>query len=74
MTALADAAQAEAGVGIAVAIVDAAIGRSSGDMRTPLDLQSLEAEGLVTETGPGQWALTPAGVERLREDAELSGR
>jgi hypothetical protein len=74
INALADAAQAEAGVGVAVEVLDRAIGRSRGDMRTPLNLQSLEAEGLVEQAGEGRWALTEAGVRRLREDAELSDR
>lgn len=72
MTALADAAEARVGVGVPVAVLDEAIGRSDGDMRTPLNLQSLEAEGLVQEVGTGTWALTHAGIERLREDEELS--
>jgi hypothetical protein len=43
-------------------------------MRTPLNLQSLEGEGLVRQLGDGTWALTEAGIERLREDQELSDR
>lgn len=74
LTALADAAQAEAGVGVPVPVLDEAIGRSRGDMRTPLNLQSLESEGLVREAGTGEWALTEAGIERLRQDEELSDR
>ncbi|MEA2228637.1 MAG: hypothetical protein QOC64_3552 [Solirubrobacteraceae bacterium] len=74
MTALADAAQAEVGVGVPVAVIDDAIGRASGDMRTPLNLRSLEADGLVRETDAGTWALTEAGLRRMREDDELSGR
>jgi hypothetical protein len=72
MTALADAAHAEAGVGVPVAVLEEAIGRGRGDMRTPLNLQSLETEGLVRRLDDGSWALTEAGVERLREDDELS--
>jgi hypothetical protein len=72
MTALADAAQAEAGVGVPVAVLDEAIGRSRGDMRTGLNLQSLAADGLVRENAPGVWALTEAGVQRMRDDQELS--
>ena len=41
-------------------------------MRTPLNLQSLEEEGLVEQVGSGVWALTEVGVQQLREDAELS--
>ena len=74
MTALADAAHAEAGVGIPVAALDEAIGRGRGDMRTPLNLASLEGEGLVRQLEPGTWALTEAGIRWLREDEELSDR
>jgi hypothetical protein len=74
MTALADAAHAEAGTGVPVAVLDEAIGRGRGDMRTPLNLRSLEADGLVQQTGAGEWALTDAGLAWLREDEQLSGR
>jgi hypothetical protein len=74
MNALADAARAEAGVGVPVAVIDRAIGRGKGDMRTPLNLGSLEDEGLVQQTGDGEWALTEAGVQRLRDDAQLSNQ
>jgi len=72
ITALADAAHAEAGVGVPVRMLDEAIGRGRGDMRTPLNLESLQGEGLVRRLEDGTWALTEAGVERLREDEELS--
>jgi hypothetical protein len=74
MTALADAAHAQADVGVPVAVLDEAIGRGRADMRTPLNLQSLEAEGLVRRLDDQTWALTAAGVERLREDHELDTR
>ena len=74
LTALADAAHAEAGVGVSVGALDEAIGRGRADMRTPLNLASLESEGLVQQLAGGTWALTEAGVERLREDEELSDR
>ena len=74
MTALADTSHAQAGVGVPVAVLDEAIGRGRGDMRTPLNLQSLEADGLVRQLADGTWALTEAGIERLREDQELSDR
>jgi hypothetical protein len=74
ITALADAAHAQAGVGVPVAALDEAIGRGRADMRTPLNLQSLQAEGLVRQLGAGTWALTEAGIEWLREDQELSDR
>jgi DNA-binding transcriptional ArsR family regulator len=70
LDALADAAHAEMGVGIAVAEVDRAIGRAAGDMRTPLNLQSLQADGLVEEQRDGRWALTEAGVQRLRDERQ----
>jgi len=73
MTALADAAHARAGVGVPVVVLDEAVGRHRGDMRTPLNLQSLAADGLAEQLGDGTWALTEAGIQRLRENAELSG-
>jgi hypothetical protein len=72
MTALADAAHAQVGVGVPVAVLDEAIGRGRGDMRTPLNLKSLQDDGLVREGEPGTWALTEAGIQWLREDEELS--
>ncbi len=54
--------------------VDAAIGRGSGDMRTPLHLQALADDGLVAQQPDGGWALTPQGIAWVREDRELSGR
>jgi repressor of nif and glnA expression len=74
MTAIADAARAQAGVDVPVEAIDEAIGRAPGDMRTPLNLQSLEEAGLVRATGAGTWSLTEAGVQRMREDRELSDR
>jgi hypothetical protein len=70
LTALADAAHARAGVGVPVAALDDAIGRHRGDMRTPLNLGSLEAEGLVRRAHDGTWSLTEAGIERLRDDEQ----
>jgi hypothetical protein len=67
LTAIADAANADAGVGVPVSVIDRAIGRGANDMRTMLNLEALEADGLVEEMGDGSWALTPAGVERLRD-------
>jgi hypothetical protein len=72
MTALADASHAQAGVGVPVAVLDEAIGRGRADMRTPLNLASLEAEGLVERLDDSTWALTVAGIEKMREDEELS--
>ncbi|QEC48050.1 hypothetical protein FSW04_11035 [Baekduia soli] len=60
-----------AGVAVPVAEVDRGIGRGRDDMRTPLDLAALAADGLVAEA-PGGWALTDAGVQRLADDDALS--
>jgi hypothetical protein len=60
-------------VGVLVADVEQAIGRGHGDMRTPLNLQSLADEGLVVQAPEGAWALTPQGVAWLEQDRELSG-
>lgn len=62
---------AEAGVDVAE--LDRAIGRGSGDMRTPLNLQSLCDDGRVLRLSDGTWALTAEGVEWLKRDRELSG-
>ena len=74
LTALAQLAGDEAGVPVAVTAIDERIGRGRSDMRTPLNLASLEAEGLVEPAGDGQWAATPAGIERHREDEDYAGR
>ena len=63
-----------AGAGVPVADVDAAIGRGHDDMRTPLNLQSLAADGRVVRLADGVWALTPGGIEWIREDRRLSER
>lgn len=64
----------EPGVGVAVADIDAAIGRGHGDMRTPLNLQSLAADGRAVRLDDRRWALTPDGVAWLRQDHDLSDR
>jgi hypothetical protein len=74
MTALADAAHAQAGVGVRIDVLDEAIGRGRGDMRTPLNLRSLEVDGLVEQTAAGEWSLTDAGLAWMREDEQLSDR
>jgi hypothetical protein len=63
-----------AGRGVSVADIDQAIGRGHGDMRTPLNLQSLEEEGLAVRLAESTWALTPQGIAWLKEDRELSDR
>jgi hypothetical protein len=61
-------------VGIRVADLDGAIGRGHGDMRTPLNLQSLSEDGRAVQLPEGTWALTPAGIAWLQQDRELSDR
>lgn len=58
--------------GAEVSAIDEAIGRSRGDMRTPLNLASLAEEGNAVELESGRWALTEAGVAWLAQDDELS--
>ena len=74
LTALSDLAGARAGVGVAVAAIDDAIGRGRGDMRTPLNLHSLHEDGLAEPLDDGTWALTPAGIERHRQDEDYESR
>ena len=62
------------GVGVPVVQIEEAIGRGYGDMRTPLNLQSLSDEGLAQRLPDGSWALTAAGGARLQRDRELSDR
>jgi hypothetical protein len=61
-------------VGVPVADIDNAIGRGHGDMRTPLNLQSLAEQGLAARRDEGAWALTPEGIAWLKQDRELSDR
>jgi hypothetical protein len=74
LTALSDLAGGEAGVPVSVADVDEAIGRARGDMRTPLNLASLAADGLAETSGGDTWALTPAGAARHRDDEDYASR
>jgi hypothetical protein len=74
MTALWNLSGGAPGVAVQVGDLDAAIGRGRGDMRTPLNLQSLADQNHVVEAEPGGWALTPEGVDRILEDRELSDR
>jgi hypothetical protein len=74
MTALWDLSGGAPGVAVPVAGIDAAIGRGRGDMRTPLNLQSLAEQGHVVALPAGRWGLTPAGVDWIVEDRELSDR
>jgi hypothetical protein len=61
-------------VGVPVADIDDVIGRGHGDMRTPLNLQSLSEERLTVQLPEGTWALTPQGIAWLKQDRELSDR
>ena len=61
-------------VGVPVADIDNAIGRGHGDMRTPLNLQSLSDDGRAVQVMEGTWALTPEGIDWLKQDRELSDR
>jgi hypothetical protein len=72
--ALWDLSRGQANVAVAVADIDEAIGRGHGDMRTPLNLQSLAEQGLVVAHADGGWALTPEGVDWIVEDRKLSSR
>ena len=62
------------GVGVPLAEIELAIGRGRGDMRTPLNLQSLADERRVVQLPDGTWALTREGVDWLEQDRELSDR
>ena len=62
------------GVGVRVADLDGAIGRGHGDMRTPLNLQSLSEDGRAMRLPEGTWALTPEGTAWVKQDRELSDR
>jgi hypothetical protein len=61
-------------VGVPVADIDDAIGRGHGDMRTPLNLQSLSDDGRAVQLPEDTWALTPQGIAWLKQDRELSDR
>lgn len=74
LTALSELAGGEPGVPVTVAAVDEAIGRARGDMRTPLNLASLAADGLAETSGGDTWALTAAGAARHRDDEDYAGR
>ena len=74
LAALWDLSGGDPGVGVPVAAVDDAIGRSHRDMRTPLNLQSLSDEGLAVRRADDTWSLTPEGVAWLEQDRDLSDR
>jgi len=63
-----------AAVAVDVAQVNEDIGRGRGDMRTPLNLQALEEQGLVVGIDASSWALTEPGIAWIVQDRELSDR
>lgn len=74
LTALSELAGGEPGAPVTIAAIDEAIGRGRGDMRTPLNLASLAADGLSQPADDGTWSLTEAGAQRHREDEDYAGR
>jgi hypothetical protein len=74
LSALVELAGGEPGVPVAVAALDERIGRGRDDMRTPLNLASLAADGLAEQAGPATWSATPAGVARHGEDEDYASR
>jgi hypothetical protein len=74
LTALAELAGEEPGVPVDVSAIDERIGRGRADMRTPLNLASLAADGLVEQVDASRWAATPAGIARHRDDEDYASR
>ncbi len=74
LSALSDLASGKPGIPVTVAAIDEAIGRGRADMRTPLNLASLAADGLAEPSADGTWSLTEAGAQRHREDEDYAGR
>jgi alkanesulfonate monooxygenase SsuD/methylene tetrahydromethanopterin reductase-like flavin-dependent oxidoreductase (luciferase family) len=74
LAALAELSGGRAGAGVSVAAIDEAIGRHPGDMRTPLNLGDLAADGRVARLDDATWALTDAGLAWIAQDRELSDR
>jgi hypothetical protein len=74
LTALAELAGERPSVPVTVAAIDEAVGRARGDMRTPLNLASLQADGLVEADADGRWSLTQAGADRHRDDEDYASR
>jgi hypothetical protein len=61
-------------IGVPVADIDEVIGRGHGDMRTPLNLQSLSDERLAVRFPDGTWGMAPQGIAWVKQDRELSDR
>jgi hypothetical protein len=74
LTAVVELAGDEPGTSVDVAAIDERIGRGRGDLRTPLNLTSLAADGLVEQVDATHWAATPAGVARHRDDEDYASR
>lgn len=74
LAALGDLSSMRPGERVLTDDIDEAIGRGRGDMRTPLNLESLREQGLVMSLPDGTWALTPQGIAWLEQDRELSDR
>jgi len=74
LTALSELAGGTPGVPVTIAAIDEAVGRGRADMRTPLNLTSLAAEGLTEPGADGTWSLTEAGAQRHRDDEDYAGR
>jgi hypothetical protein len=74
LNALSRLSRGDPDAGVPVAEIDEAIGRGHGDMRTPLNLQSLADERLAVRLPEGTWALTAQGIAWLKQDRELSDR
>jgi hypothetical protein len=74
LSALWNLSRGQAAVPVDIVDIDEAIGRGRGDMRTPLNLQSLGEDGFVVALADGRWALTPQGIAWIVQDRELSDR
>lgn len=74
LTALAELAGNEPGVPVSIAALDERIGRGRADMRTPLNLASLAADGLAEQFDATTWSPTPAGIARHGEDEDYASR
>jgi hypothetical protein len=74
LTALAELAGETAGTPVAVTAIDERIGRGRADMRTPLNLTSLAADGLAEQVDASHWTPTAAGIARHRDDEDYASR
>ena len=74
LTALAELAGNEPGVPVSLSALDERVGRGRADMRTPLNLTSLAADGLVEQVDATHWSATPAGIARHGEDEDYANR